>query len=177
MKLYTLVLDRSGSMSSIWKDITKAVNHHLETKSQDALCSLQLFDTQGLDWLFKYESSPRALNRDNFAPRGGTPLRDAIMYGIDTVSKDWGDFLRNEGVEVEFTIFTDGEENSSRFWQSEDVARAINHFQDEYGWKFSFIGAGKQSDVTRYAREFGIKAENTVGYTEAEQLEKAFAAV
>ncbi len=177
MKLYTLILDRSGSMSSIWDDITKAVNDHLEKKSQGALCSLLLFDTGGLDYLFKNEAHPEALNRTNFGPRGGTPLRDGIMYAVETLSRDWGDTLRQEGIEVEFTIFTDGEENSSHFWKSEDVARAITHFQEQYGWKFSFIGAGEQGEVTKYAKQFGIKTENVVAYSNSSQLDSVFANV
>lgn len=175
MKLYTLVLDRSGSMSSIWNEIIKAVNDHLERKSSDSLCTLQLFDSQGIDYLFKYDSCPMTLNRDNFSPRGGTPLRDAIMNAVETLSRDWGDTLRD--FEVEFTIFTDGEENSSIFWKSEDVARAITHFQEQYGWKFSFIGAGATSDIANYAKQFGIRSENVVGYSSAEKLEAAFAAI
>lgn len=175
MKLYTLILDRSGSMASIWSEITKAVNDHLERKSQDALCTLQLFDTEGLDYLFKYDHRPTALNSLNFTPRGGTPLRDGIMNAIETLSRDWGDALRE--FEVEFTIFTDGEENSSHFWKSEDVARAITHFQEQYGWRFSFIGAGATSDIANYAKQFGIKSENVVAYSSADKLEAAFASV
>src|SRR5689334_3638458 len=124
MKLYTLILDRSGSMSSIWNEITAAVNDHLQKKSNDALVSVLLFDTEGIEYLFKYQESPGELNYDNFTPRGGTPLRDAIMHGIDTLVKDSGDFLWQEFVEVEFVIFTDGEENSSHNWTDDDVARA-----------------------------------------------------
>lgn len=175
MKLYTLILDRSGSMSSIWDGITSVVNDHLERKAHGSLCSLQLFDTGCHDWLFKYSDKPTLLDKVNFTPRGGTPLRDAIMCGIETLTRDWGDSLRD--FEVEFTIFTDGAENESRFWKSEDVARAINHFQEQYGWRFSFIGAGNQSDVSRYAKQFGIKTENVVAYTAATQLDSAFAQV
>jgi hypothetical protein len=176
MKLYTLILDRSSSMSSIWDTITKTVNEHLENKSKNALCSLQLFDTAGLDYLFKYEANPKLLDKNNFQPRGGTPLRDAIMYGIETLSKDWGDTLRSD-VEVEFTIFTDGEENSSRFWSSEDVARAITHFTEQYGWKFTFIGNGNQSDVEKYSKQYGISKENTISYNKAEDLQAAYAKI
>lgn len=177
MKFYTLILDRSGSMSSIWNEITKTVNDHLERKANGALCSLLLFDTEGLDFLFKYDAKPTVLDKTTFQSRGGTPLRDAIMYGVETLSRDWGDTLRAEGIEIEFTIFTDGEENSSSFWKSEDVSRAITHFQEQYGWKFSFIGAGAQSDVAQYARQFGIKTENVVAYSSSEKLEAAFAQV
>lgn len=177
MKFYTLILDRSGSMDTIWNDITKAVNNHLEMKAQGSLVTLQLFDTERIDYLFKYDHQPKQLDRENFKPRGGTPLRDAIMDGITSLSKDWGDFLRNDNVEVEFTIFTDGEENSSTQWSSNDVARAINHFQDNYGWKFSFIGAGSTSDIANYAKQFGIRSENVVGYQSSDNLVKAFATV
>ncbi len=174
MRFYTLILDRSGSMSSIWNEITSAVNQHMETKARDAMTSLLLFDTEGLDYITKY-ATPAPLDQTTFKPRGGTPLRDAIMCGVETLSRDWGDCLRD--AEVEFTIFTDGQENSSRLWQSEDVARAINHFQDAYGWKFTFIGAGATSDIAKYAKQFGIKEENVVGYTKAEELAEAFATV
>lgn len=177
MKLYSLILDRSSSMSSIWNEITSAVNNHLETKSTDKLCSLLLFDTEGLDFLFKYEANVTRLDSSNFGPRGGTPLRDGIMYGIETLVQDWGDYLWQEGVEVEFVIFTDGEENSSTHWSSEDVARSITHLQDAHGWTFKFIGAGETSDVANYAKQFGIKTENAIGYTSKEQLEKVFAEV
>lgn len=177
MKLYTLILDRSGSMSSIWNDITSAVNHHLEGKASDCLSSLLLFDTGCFDYLFKYEAHPTPLDRNNFTPRGGTNLRDAIMCGIETLSRDWGDALRGEGIEVEFTIFTDGQENSSTMWRSEDVARAITHFEEQYGWKFSFIGAGNHTDVANYAKQFGIRTENVVAYESSTQLDSAFAQV
>lgn len=175
MKLYTLILDRSGSMSNIWDSITTAVNQHLEQKAKDALCSVLLFDTQGLDFLYRYQSSPTPLDKANFTPRGGTPLRDAIMYAIETLTRDWGDKLTE--FEVELTVFTDGEENSSRFWTSADVARSITHFQDAYGWKISFIGAGETTDIANYARQFGIKTENVVGYTSSERIATALAAV
>ena len=177
MKFYNLILDRSGSMSTIWNEITSAVNKNLERKSADSLCSLQLFDTNCFEYLFKYESEPQYLNKNNFNPRGGTPLRDAIMTGVETLVKDFGDYLYQDGVEVEFVIFTDGQENESRLWTSKDVARAINHFESEYGWKFTFIGQGSASDVQNYAREYGIKSENTVSYTQAKELAKAFAQV
>lgn len=175
MKLYTLILDRSGSMSSIWNEITTAVNEHLKTKAEGALTSLLLFDTEGLDYLFKNEPVPTPLDGENFKPRGGTPLRDAIMYAIETLNSEWKNQLRD--FEVEITIFTDGEENSSTLWKSEDVARAITHFSESYGWKISFIGAGSSSDIANYAKQFGIKPENTVAYSSADKLEEAFAAV
>lgn len=177
MKFYNLILDRSGSMDSIWNEIISAVNSNLERKSNDSLCSLLLFDTQGFDFLFKYEDSPKKIDKSNFQPRGGTPLRDAIMNGIQTLIDDSEGFVFQDFVEVEFVIFTDGEENSSRIWKSEDVARAINHFEEEYGWKFSFIGAGQQSDIVNYAKQFGFKANNCISYTKPEELEKAFAKV
>ncbi len=177
MKFYNLILDRSGSMSSIWNEITKAVNDNLERKAKNSLCSLLLFDTQGLNFISKYDTNPKYLNKNNFNPRGGTPLRDAIMYNVETFIKDWGDFLFQDFIEVEFVIFTDGEENSSHIWKSEDIARAINHFQKEYNWKFTFIGHGSNTDVMRYAAEYGIKNENTISYQSSKELDKVFANV
>ena len=99
-----------------------------------------MFDTEGLDFIAKYETNP-ILNRNNFSPRGGTPLRDAI------------------------------------FWQSEDVARAIQHFQDQYGWKFSFIGCGQTEEVIKYAKSFNINEKNIVSCKEKEDLVEAFSHV
>lgn len=177
MQLYTLILDRSGSMSSCWSEITQAVNQHLLEKSKDALCSVLLFDTEGIEFLFKNAQNPGELNTDNFKPRGGTPLRDAIMFGVEELVRDWGNFLFQEFVDVEFTVFSDGEENSSKLWQSPDVARTLTHFQESYNWKFSFIGAGDQTDVANYAKQFGIREENVVGYSGKEELAAVFTKV
>lgn len=164
-------------MESIWNEITAAVNDHLCKKSQGRLTSLLLFDDVGFDYVYKYSNEPVLLNKSNFLPRGSTPLRDAILHGVQSLTEDWGDFLWQEFVEVEFTIFTDGRENSSYRWEIEDVARAINHFQNNYNWKFSFIGAGERTEVAKYAAQFGIKSENCIGYTKKEELSTAFAAV
>jgi hypothetical protein len=177
MKFYTLVLDRSGSMNKIWDTITNVVNEHIEKKSKNALCSLLLFDDNGLDYVYKYENNSPLLDKNIHRPRGNTPLRDAIIYGVETLVKDFKDFLWQEFVEVEFTIFTDGEENCSKFWKSEDVARTIAHFEDSYNWKFSFIGNGSAGEVGKYAKEYGIKTENTINYQKEEDLVAAFAQV
>lgn len=175
MKLYTLILDRSGSMVNIWDEITNIVNQHIEKKSQDALTSLQLFDSCDFEWVYKYENNSPFLDKNKYLPRDSTPLRDAIMRGVETLSRDWGDLLSQ--FEVEFTIFTDGQENASTLWTTEDVNRTINHFQTQYGWKFNFIGAGTNTEVTKYAESIGIKKDNVIAYQKSEELAESFARI
>ena len=177
MKFYNLILDRSGSMSNIWNNIVESVDEHIEKKVSGSLCSLLLFDTEGLDFAYKYSGSPEKIDKSKYRPRGGTPLRDAIMCSIETLVTDWGDFLWQDFVEVEFTIFTDSEENSSKHWKLEDVNRTLQHFQNEYGWKFNFIGCSDSIEVSKYAATLGFKTENSISYSSNESIKKAFASI
>ena len=61
-----------------------------------------------------------------------------------------------------FVITTDGMENASRRYSSDQVKRMIEHEKKKYGWEFLFLGAN--IDAVETAGYLGIDADRAVNY-------------
>ena len=61
-----------------------------------------------------------------------------------------------------FIITTDGQENASHRFSSDEVKKMIEHQKAEYGWEFLFIGAN--IDAVETAARFGIERNRAVNY-------------
>ena len=59
-------------------------------------------------------------------------------------------------------IITDGMENASRFYGSDQVKAMIKRQQDKYGWEFIFLGAN--IDAVETAGRYGIRADRASRY-------------
>jgi hypothetical protein len=59
-------------------------------------------------------------------------------------------------------IATDGQENSSREYTRAQVKEMIQHQQDVYGWRFTYIGANQ--DSFSEAGSIGIAAPSVLNY-------------
>jgi hypothetical protein len=86
------------------------------------------------------------LERSRYAPRGATPLYDAVGQMISRIEA--GIARRRElGAEEEdqvVLIVTDGLENASREHARRSVFRMVTEWQ-ERGWVFAFLGADQDS--------------------------------
>lgn len=161
------ILDRSGSMSGLEGDTIGGFNSMIEKqRKQDGECyvSTILFDnvSEVLHDRVKLSDIPKMTDRD-YTVRGCTALIDAIggaIHHIGNVHK----YARSEDVpeHTMFVIMTDGLENASRRYSSDEVKRMIEHEKEKYGWEFLFIGANIDSVET--ARHFGIGADRSVNY-------------
>ena len=107
-----IVLDRSGSMSSMKDDAIGGFNSFIEgqaTADGECLVSLLLFDNE---YEVVYEGVPaqdvEALSEQTFVPCGSTALRDAIVRGSALLSR-----RATEGKLGSLVILTDGHENAS----------------------------------------------------------------
>ena len=161
------ILDRSGSMSGLEGDTIGGFNSMIEKqRKQDGECyvSTILFDnvSEVLHDRVKLSGIPKMTDRD-YTVRGCTALIDAIggaIHHIGNIHK----YARAEDVpeHTMFVIMTDGLENASRRYSSDEVKRMIEHEKEKYGWEFLFIGANIDSVET--ARHFGIGADRSVNY-------------
>ena len=73
-------------------------------------------------------------------------------------------FLRPEDV-PEHTIFvitTDGMENASHMYSSDEVKAMVRKEQEKYGWEFLFLGAN--IDAVETAGRYGIGADRAVRF-------------
>lgn len=160
-----MIIDRSGSMSSCWKDVCGGYEQLIkENKKLAGKCTFTLvaFDTQ-YDVLEDFTDIQAVSEKLKVFPRGGTALLDAIGRTINSV----GDRLKNIKEEerpgkVIVVIQTDGEENSSREFTRSQIKSLISEQSEVYKWEFQFIGASLES--VREAATWGIKGCNTAVY-------------
>ena len=161
------ILDRSGSMSGLEKDTIGGFNSMIEKqRRQEGECyvSTVLFDnvSEVLHDRVKL-SEVKLMTEDDYTVRGCTALIDAIggaIHHIGNVHK----YARPEDVPEHtlFVITTDGMENASRRYSSEQVKTMIKRQKDKYGWEFLFIGAN--IDAVETAARYGIDEDRAVNY-------------
>jgi len=146
-----VVLDRSGSMSSIKADTIGGFNTFLkDQKAQpgEATITLAQFDDK-YDIVYNDINIHAAaeLNDSTFVPRGMTALYDAVCRTIDTVGSDLHSLKESDKPEkVIFVIITDGGENSSQeFKNIEAVKSRIKEQTEKYNWQFVFLAANQDA--------------------------------
>lgn len=161
------ILDRSGSMAGLESDTIGGFNAMIDKqKKQDGECyvSTVLFDnvSEVLHDRLKLSDIPKMTYRD-YTVRGCTALIDAIggaIHHIGNIHK----YARSEDVPAHtmFVITTDGMENASHIYSSDEVKKMIEHQKEKYGWEFLFIGAN--IDAVQTAAHFGIDRNRAVNY-------------
>lgn len=161
------ILDRSGSMSGLESDTVGGFNSMIEKqKKEDGECyvSTVLFDNVSEVLHDRVRLSEiRPMTDREYTVRGCTALLDAIggaIYHIGNIHK----YARPEDVpeHTMFIITTDGLENASHRYDSEQVKRMIERQKEKYGWEFLFIGAN--IDAVETARSYGIDEDRAVNY-------------
>ena len=161
------ILDKSGSMQGLEKDTIGGFNSMIERqKKQDgeALVSTVLFSDDSRvihDRVDIHKIEP--LTDRQYYVGGCTALIDAIggaIHHIGNVHK----YAREEDV-PEHTIFvitTDGMENASRRYSSDEVKQMVQRQKEKYGWEFLFLGAN--IDAVETAAHFGIMEDRAVTF-------------
>jgi len=145
------VLDRSGSMASIWKDMIGGLNSFIkEQKEQpgEANITLVVFDTK-FDLLASSEDI-KDFNlmeaMGDIRPRGMTALHDAIGMTINSLGRQLSNMKEEDRPgNVIFSIVTDGYENASKESNLETINKMITHQQEKYSWVFTYLGANQDS--------------------------------
>ncbi len=159
-----VIMDRSGSMSSVIDDAIGGFNAFLERQKAEGtgrarFTLLQFNDhcktiCSGIDI---QDAVP--YDRRTYVPSGSTALLDAVGKGISET------MLRvNDKGKVIFAILTDGHENSSRTFTRSEIKNMIKDRQ-EAGWEFVYLGVGlDQFDAEAAGRGIGIDADKVATY-------------
>ena len=160
-----LLIDRSGSMSSIKRDMDGGIKAFIENqKLAPGYCTITAaqFDTE-----FEFICNRLPINevdKIEISPRGGTALIDSMCRLINEVGKDMCTLSEDERPEkILFVTITDGEENSSRENTNEDLTKMIQTQEKAYSWNFTYIGANQ--DAFGVASKFGGQVGNSLNYT------------
>lgn len=162
----SIVLDRSGSMSSIANDIVGGLNRFIADQQKvpgDCTFTLVQFDTQGVDTLYSAKPIAEVKPITDYQPRGGTPLYDAIGDALTSTGEHLKALAEDQRPDkVIFVIITDGEENSSHRYTHEQIRSMIKLQTDTYKWQFVFLGA----NIDSYAvgQSMGVSAANVMNF-------------
>ena len=150
-----ILLDRSGSMASIKSETIAGFNALLKEQQkleQAALLSMSLFNDV-ITLLRNGVPIAQAplLSPENYQPRGGTALNDALGRMIGTIGERASRLSRNL-----IAIITDGQETASHEFSAIDIRRMIGYRRERHSWTFVFFGP---SSARTYARSIGILDE------------------
>ncbi len=162
-KIYNLIiLDRSGSMSSMRNEAVASVNETIgtiksfinENPDSQQTISLVTFCCCSRNYIYDMNDARIAdhIKAEDYQPCCGTPLYDAIGEACSRLHKT----IENEkDAAVSVTIITDGYENASQEWNHKAIKSLIEQYKKE-GWLFAYIGA--EHDVESVA--FALSIDN-----------------
>jgi hypothetical protein len=155
-----VILDESGSMSSIKSLIIKGFNELVQTvkgieeqfPEQEHLISMVSFNALNNKILHFIDpvSKLDAINDSTYNPASMTPLFDAMGFSISKLKQ----YLEGkESYSVLVTILTDGEENASKEYTGLAIKNLVEELKQQ-NWTFTYIGA--DHDVEKMAAKMNI---------------------
>ena len=172
---YQFILDASGSMSNCRHETLQNLNLHLKTiqnlqiefPEQIFKVSLTLFNTRlSQKWQYKSPLDIPSLPLDDYNTEGSTALLDAIGTQIHEIQHKFGEQMESDEATVVMVILTDGEENSSRFYDFPFISKTIKRLEKTGKWTFTFLGT--DIDAFHVGEMLSIKRENTLQFDNRE---------
>ena len=160
-----ILLDRSGSMSSIANDVIGGFNQMIKDQKAngpDAKVTFVQFDSQDSQEVI-VAGAPIVevvqLDGSTFVPRGGTPLLDAtgLLIGRARVEAAAREATGLPKQDILFVSITDGEENESTEYTLPQIKKLFKECEAA-GWTFAFISAAL--DAYGDAERIGVKHGN-----------------
>lgn len=153
-----VIADRSGSMATIKDDAIGGFNTFLEEQQAQkgkANLTLVLFDDK---YETPIEKQPikkvKKLTGKTFVPRGMTAMNDAIGRTLAKLEEE-------APKKAIICILTDGEENSSHEFNTEQVKEMITA-AEKRGWKVVYLAANQNAFAV--GSTLGVSAISTVNY-------------
>ena len=161
-----LVIDRSGSMSSIRDDMVGGLTAMLAEQAAEP--GLLTVDIVTFDDEIEHShtlADPNGITIE-LDPRGMTALHDAIGIAVTGFGESLGALPQHARPgTVQVVVVTDGGENSSSEYSAEAVRALINRQTETYAWDFVFLGANQDAVLT--GAELGFDAASSMTYAAA----------
>lgn len=173
-----IILDESGSMTSIKETIIQGFNEIVQTvkgveaqfPEQEHFISMISFNGLGQKVLHFNEPVKNLdlIDDSRYRPGASTPLYDAMGFGfakLQELLKEHTDY------NILVTILTDGQENASKEYSGAQIKAQIETLK-LHRWTFTYIGA--DHDVDRFAASISIT--NTITFHKNQKdMENMFA--
>lgn len=166
------ILDQSGSMHGLETDVIGGFNSLIEGQKKEpgeAVISLVLFDDSRKVIYDRVPLDEVSLLTDNvYCPGGSTALLDAVGFGVKHISMVHR-YIREEDIprKTLFVIYTDGMENSSRYFSYVKINKLITEKREKDKWEFMFLGANIDAEDT--AEYLGLRREMSADFISDEE--------
>jgi hypothetical protein len=156
-----ILLDRSGSMQTLWTEALSSVNSYVKKLADDKIdtgVTLATFDTEQNGMAFTIirdriiPSTWKTVTDEDATPRGMTPLNDATGKIVSLAEAGGYD-------KVAIIVMTDGHENASRELTVAQAKAALDRCRAK-NWQVIFLGAN--FDNAAKAASYGTVASQTV---------------
>lgn len=155
MNVYIL-LDRSGSMESMWNEALGSINGYVNELMNDDRVHLAIFDSVSHDVVRDCKVKDWIdVTREEMAPRGGTPLYDScgkVMALAESANSD----------KTLLVVMTDGYENASQEYTQATIKAKIKQWEDKK-WEIVFLGANFDA-VESVSGSIGVVGSKTLNY-------------
>lgn len=162
MNIYNvIILDESGSMSSIYNATLTSMNEVLsgirknqeEFPTQRHYVTIVTFEGNGIAGVKTRRdrvpiSTVETFTEKDYQPGGCTPLYDAMGKTLNELE---GLILPEDKVMA--TVITDGMENSSQEYSGRTIKNLVSRLREK-GWAIAYIGANQ--DSVEVARDLNI---------------------
>lgn len=161
-----ILLDRSGSMTTLWKEAIGSINGYVKKLAEEKVdtgVTLVTFDLAGPGMSFDIlrdritPATWRDVDIKESEPRGSTPLNDATAKIVHMAKA--GNYDK-----VAIIVMTDGHENSSREYTVQQVKQLLDTCRAK-GWQVIFLGAN--FDNAQQAASYGTAAGQTISASAA----------
>ena len=161
-----IALDESGSMMSCKRETLDGLNEQLQElrKHSDIDTTVTFITFAGdKDVKVKFSAKPIAevadLKESDYNPDGGTAMYDGVALVLNTIKQNVAD---DDSCTYLILVVSDGGENSSREFTSQQVADMIKERQDTKKWTITYIGANQDLSVIK--KSFNIGTGNSMSY-------------
>lgn len=162
-----IVLDRSGSMTSVRESAIAGFNEFIQQQRQSGgeidVLLVQFDDEYEVVFDLPITEVP-LLDQETFIPRGSTALYDAQGRTISMLTRQLAS-LPEEKLPDKIVIvtLTDGQENASRLYELKQIAQMVQKQRERQGWEFIFLGANQDAVAT--GASMNIPARSSLTYT------------
>lgn len=171
--LIAVLLDRSGSMSTIRDDMQGGFDSFIEKQRDSASPGAQIrvtlaqFDTQ---YETVYSNVPISeVPPLELSPRGGTALLDGIGHVTNQIGAELAALDEDRRPSrVLVVVITDGRENMSCEFTKEQIRKLVGEQESKWNWTYVFLGANM--DAIAESGGLGIGTNSADGTSHSHSL-------
>jgi hypothetical protein len=173
----TILLDRSSSMEPLRGQVVKSLNQFLtEQEEMRGACTLSMvqFNHRAQKcWDGLPVDEVPLLEPEDYIPHGYTALYDTVYATIRRTRERLSKLAKpNRPGRVLIAILTDGLDTASRKYTAKDVLEQVDLMQNQHGWEFLFLAAGREA--LREAASIGIDRDCSYAFdASAEGIEQS----